>query len=90
MSVATLYQTTIWIFFTIETDGTERSLSETRETVHAYRKDNSFRCFHIDLDQLELKPLANLWLRVTAMTGTRLVQYAGHDDSATPTDSSSC
>jgi hypothetical protein len=48
--------------------------------VHAYRDDRSYRCFHVDLDQLTVKPDA-LAIRVIAESGTELVAYQGYDSS---------
>ena len=45
--------------------------------VHAYRDDESFRCFHVDLDKLAPERLENLALRVIASSGTELVTYHG-------------
>lgn len=46
--------------------------------VHAYQRDKSFRCFHVNLDKLG-KDRANRWLEVRLMAscGTRYVIYQG-------------
>ncbi len=45
--------------------------------VHTYRGDSSLRCFHVRLAELDYKRLTNLWIRVIASSGTRLVGYQG-------------
>jgi hypothetical protein len=45
--------------------------------VHAYREDQSYRCFHVDLDKLQPEKLKGLALRVIASSGTELVGYHG-------------
>jgi hypothetical protein len=45
--------------------------------VHAYRDDESYRCFHVDLDKLPEK-IAGMALRVIASSGTELVGYHGY------------
>ncbi len=45
--------------------------------VHTYRGDPSLRCFHVRLADLDYKRLTNLWIRVMASSGTRLVGYQG-------------
>jgi hypothetical protein len=49
--------------------------------VHAFREDESFRCFHVDLDKLQPEKLDTLALRVIASSGTDLVSYQGFDSS---------
>jgi Lipase (class 2) len=49
--------------------------------VHAFREDESFRCFHVDLDKLQPEKLDTLALRVIASSGTELVSYQGFDSS---------
>lgn len=50
--------------------------------VHAYRDDQSFRCFHVDLDRLPPEKLDGLVLRVIARSGTQLVGYHGFNSTA--------
>lgn len=49
--------------------------------VHAYQADKSFRCFHVNLTRLKetyrRQQLDNLWLRLIASSGSRLVGYHG-------------
>ena len=51
--------------------------------VHAYKEDPSYRCFHVNLDDVEPEKIENLALRVIASTGTELVSYRGFSSSAT-------
>jgi len=44
---------------------------------HAYRDDPSYHCFHIDLDETDVEHLPNLWLRLIASSGSKLVGYHG-------------
>ena len=43
--------------------------------VHAHKTDPSFRCFHVDLDQLKPEELTSLAASVVAITGTGYVGY---------------
>jgi hypothetical protein len=45
--------------------------------VHAFREDESYRCFHVDLDRLQPDKITALALRVIASSGTELVAYQG-------------
>lgn len=49
--------------------------------VHAYREDESYRAFHVDLDKLRPSTLPTLALRVIASSGTELVGYQGYSSS---------
>lgn len=49
--------------------------------VHAYREDESYRCFHVNLDELEGENIGLLALRVIASSGTELVAYHGFNSS---------
>jgi hypothetical protein len=53
--------------------------------VHAFREDESYRCFHVNLDKLGLVRGANLALRVIASSGTELVGYHGYNSHASTT-----
>jgi hypothetical protein len=53
--------------------------------VHAFREDQSYRCFHVNLDKLGLARGANLALRVIASSGTELVGYHGYNSQASTT-----
>jgi hypothetical protein len=46
--------------------------------VHKYSSDASLRCFHVNLTDLAKKHLSNLWLRIIASSGSRLVCYYGY------------
>ena len=48
------------------------------EDVHVYGADPSLRSFHVDVGALLDHPPANLWLRVLASSGSRLVDYHGY------------
>jgi len=67
---------------------TETSLSGFEADVHPFAADNSYRCFHVNLDALP--PLAGrrLVARIIASTGTDLVGYQGYGsnvaEGATP------
>jgi hypothetical protein len=50
-------------------------------SVHAYSGDQSYRCFHVDLDKLEPEKQDTLALRVIASSGTELVGYHGFNSS---------
>ena len=51
--------------------------------MHAYEADKSFRCFHIELDELINAP-GDLWMRVTISSGTFLVAYRGRSNKGFP------
>ncbi len=53
--------------------------------VHAFREDESYRCFHVNLDKLGLSRGANLALRVIASSGSELVGYHGYNSQAATT-----
>lgn len=46
--------------------------------VHAFRDDESYRCFHVDLDRLQPEHRTRLWLRLIATSGSALVAYHGY------------
>jgi hypothetical protein len=47
--------------------------------VHAYGPDKSFRCFHVRLPQgIIMGGAGELWLRLTASSGTDLIGYQGY------------
>lgn len=50
--------------------------------VHPYRRDPSYRCFHVDLDSIDVGPGAALGVRLLASTGTRRVRYEGHSSAS--------
>lgn len=57
--------------------GGPRGIAEFDLDVHVYRRDPSYRCFHVDLDRLGDADIAGLRVRLIASTGTRLVAYHG-------------
>ena len=46
--------------------------------VHPYRRDPSYRCFHVDLDSFDVGPDTALGVRLIASTGTERVRYDGY------------
>lgn len=50
--------------------------------VHAFGEDKSYRCFHVDLDNLDYEKRGPLALRVIASSGTELVAYHGYHSSS--------
>jgi hypothetical protein len=57
--------------------------------VHAYSTDNSYRCFHVNLKDLQQQELESLRLEFIASSGTELLgylDYLGEEDSL-PADS---
>lgn len=46
--------------------------------VHTFSDDPSYRCFHVDLDTVKPSTLRNLWVRIIASSGSRLVAYHGY------------
>lgn len=50
--------------------------------VHAFGDDKSYRCFHVDLDNLDYEKRGPLALRVIASSGTELVAYHGYHSSS--------
>ena len=45
------------------------------EDVHSWREDESYRCFHVNLDALA--GVADIELHLSARSGTRMVRYSG-------------
>jgi len=72
----------------IAADNTETSVSGFEADVHPFAADNSFRCFHVDLDALPALDGRRLVARIIASTGTDLVGYQGYGsnvaEGATP------
>jgi hypothetical protein len=58
--------------------------------VHAYERDKSLRCFHVNLTRLKReyrqKHLDNLWIRIIASSGSQLVGYHGIGSEKLPDD----
>ena len=59
-------------------------LQDFAPDVHAYKEDPSYRCFHINIEPfVDRSELKNLWLRLIASSGTKLVAYFGYDSTRT-------
>jgi hypothetical protein len=58
--------------------GDDGRVREFGMRVHAYKRDASLRCFHVNLDDLKPEQLTSLKLRILATSGTQLVAYHGH------------
>jgi pimeloyl-ACP methyl ester carboxylesterase len=71
-------------FYTRGPRGRERRIEEISADVHTYRDDPSFRCFHVDLDDLEPERLTSLFMRVRASSGTEFVAYHGFGSHGPP------
>ena len=50
--------------------------------VHPYRRDPSYRCFHVDLDSFAVEPDTALGVRLIASTGTRRIRYEGYSSAS--------
>lgn len=59
------------------TGSREQVFRSFSESVHVYKADASLRCFHVALDDVLDPPPTNLWLRIIASSGSRLVNYHG-------------
>jgi hypothetical protein len=52
--------------------------------VHAYQADQSFRCFHVRIPENASKDgIGELWMRLTASSGTELIAYQGYTAGST-------
>lgn len=58
--------------------GDDGRVQEFSVRVHPYKRDESLRCFHVNLADLKPKQLKTLKLRIIATSGTQLVAYHGH------------
>jgi hypothetical protein len=63
--------------YTRDEDGTFMEIEHFNLEFHEYREDTSYRCFHVDLDEIQLERLPNLWLRLIASSGSKHVGYHG-------------
>ncbi len=63
--------------FTHGENGRPKPLRDFSMDVHVYGGDSSLRTFHVDLSKMKPEKLENLWLRVIASSGSRLVGYHG-------------
>ena len=59
--------------YTRDATGAFREIENFNLDFHEYREDTSFRCFHLDLDETGVERLPNLWLRLIASSGSKLV-----------------
>lgn len=59
------------------------AFTEMNTDVHAYKTDQSFRCFHIRLPKGLCAQKTPLQIRVTASTGTVLMAYQGYGSDDT-------
>ncbi|HEX8391914.1 MAG TPA: hypothetical protein VF665_06080, partial [Longimicrobium sp.] len=62
---------------TYDARGREKEIRAFMDDVHTYEGDKSFRSFHVNLDEVKPETLPNLWMRVIASSGSRLVGYHG-------------
>jgi pimeloyl-ACP methyl ester carboxylesterase len=60
-------------------DGEFAALEHFSLDIHPFTDDPSYRCFHVDLSELEPDERRSLHLRLIAQSGTELVAYYGHD-----------
>lgn len=44
--------------------------------MHSYSTDNSYRCYHVNLDEIDYMNLKNIRLELTASSGSELVGYS--------------
>lgn len=59
-------------------------LEEFDLDVHSYLADQSFRCFHVRIPENASKDgVGELWLRLTASSGTELIAYQGYTEGST-------
>jgi hypothetical protein len=55
------------------------TMNEFDLDVHAYGPDKSYRCFHVSLPKgIVLSGAGDLWLRLTASSGSDLIAYQGY------------
>lgn len=66
-----------WNMQLFKSIGKKSGLEEFDLDVHVYDRDESLRCFHVDLDQLEPESISELHLKLIASSGTELVEYFG-------------
>jgi hypothetical protein len=67
-------------------DGTVTEVANFESDVHPYAADTSYRCFHVQLDNLPPLGGQRLLARVIASTGTELVGYQGFGSQAAVPD----
>jgi hypothetical protein len=48
--------------------------------MHMYSTDNSYRCFHVDLNEIDYENLFSLRLELTASSGSELIGYCDYQD----------
>ena len=59
-----------------------RVLEDVAMDVHPYGRDQSFRCFHIDVDTVPRDEGTVLGVRLIASTGTNRVSYSGYSSDS--------
>jgi hypothetical protein len=62
---------------TRDDDGQFTELTGFETDVHAYGTDTSYRCFHVNLAPFAANAPPNLWMQLTAVSGSRFVTYQG-------------
>jgi hypothetical protein len=55
----------------------DRTIVAFEDNVHPYTADKSYRCFHVNLEEVFPMLLEKLIIRITASTGTALIAYEG-------------
>ena len=58
--------------------GESEELEPFEVHVHVYSQDSSFRCFHVNLGELNWENEPNLKIRLIATSGSQLVSYFGY------------
>jgi hypothetical protein len=70
---------------TQDANGKVSELEDFEEDVHPFAADPSYRCFHVNLNNLKEKIAGKkLLVRIVASTGTDLVRYQGYNCSDIP------
>jgi pimeloyl-ACP methyl ester carboxylesterase len=64
---------------TRDATGTFTEIAGFETDVHAYARDMSYRCFHVNLAPfMSTAAPPNLWMQLTAVSGSRFVTYQGY------------
>jgi pimeloyl-ACP methyl ester carboxylesterase len=66
------------------TKGNDKPLKQFDADVHAYAADKSFRCFHVNLDELKPANLKSLYAEITVSSGTVWIGYDGYSSPNLP------
>jgi hypothetical protein len=48
---------------------------------HVYARDTSLRCFQVNINSFKTKQIENIWLQISASSGSQLVIYKGYTSS---------